>query len=692
MEFCSHPIRRGLGALVILAAVAAAGQQSNTPSSPPPGPQPQSRPARPFTTDYTKPVSPFPNVFKPYQARTAVQPQLSNSPRIDQLIRDGKLMLSMDDAIALALENNLDLAIARYNLPIADTDILRTSAGAQARGVSTGLVSGTPGGGGGGVTGATGSGAGGTSTAAGGAGAGSGGIVTSTSGAGPSAPSYDPFFTVGADIEHATSPQSNIVFSGVPVIKQNSGVLNFGYNQGFATGTSINVTWNNNRQTSNSTRTTLVPQLNSNTRLTITQPLLQGFGITLNRRFMITAKNNREIADVAFRQQVQSTVSQIEDIYWDLVNAYEDMQVKQQTVTLAQKLLSDTQKQVQIGTQAPIEAVSAQSNLATANQNLIVSQTNLAYQQLLMKNAITRNMSDPVLASAQVIPTDTMQLPAQEPVQPVEDLINEALSNRPELAESRIDLSNRDLTKKGARNALLPQVNLLGWFGTSALAGNFNPANVCNASGQPFGCTPAASVPSPTGFTDVMGNIFGYNAPDYAVGFNVTIPIRNRAAQADQVRSELEYRQAQMRLEQLQNQIRIEVRNAQFAVQQNRARVDAAQAAADFAQQSLDAEQKKYALGASTNYNVMQAQNNLAMAESNLVAARTAYVKQRVELERVTSRTLSDLGIDIGDAETGSVSKMPTVPGVTPRPANQQLTQPQTPPAAPQTHGPEPQQ
>ena len=694
MHFRSHRIRRGLGALVVLAAAAVLAQQPNSPSSPPPAPQPQTQTTKTFTTDYTKGVSAFPNVLKPYQAREAAQPQLANSPRIDQLIHDGKLMLSMDDAIALALENNLDLAIARYNLPIADTDILRTSAGAQARGVSTGLVSGTPGGGGVGVTGATGSGAGGTTTAAGGAGAGTGGIVTSTSGAGPSPPSFDPFFTVGTDIEHSTAPQSNIVFSGVQALKQNTGVVNFGYNQGFATGTNINVSWNNNRQTSNSIRTTLVPQLNSSTRLTITQPLLQGFGITLNKRFIITARNNREIADVAFRQQVQTTVSQIEDIYWDLVNAYEDTQVKEQTVTLAQKLLSDTQKQVQIGTQAPIEAVSAQSNLATAKQNLIVSQTNLAYQQLLMKNAVTRNMSDPLLASAQVIPSDTMQMPAQEPVQPVEDLINEALSDRPELAESRIDLSNRDLTKKGARNALLPQVNLLGWFGTSALAGNFNPTNVCNPVSPTFGCTPASSVPAPTGFTNLMGNIFGYNAPDYAVGVNVTIPIRNRAAQADQVRSELEYRQAQMRLEQLQNQIRVEVRNAQFAVQQNRARVDAAAAASDFAQQSLDAEQKKYALGASTNYNVMNAQNNLAMAESNLVAARTAYVKSRVELERVTSRTLTDLGIQIGDAETGTVSKLPMVPGVTPRPSNQMLGAPQTPqqPQTPQTHGPDPQQ
>lgn len=687
MDFRSSRIVRSLGVLLLAAAFSSA-QQASAPAAPQPQPQ---RHVTPFGVDYTQPVNPLPNPIKMFSGRDVAQPKFSNSPRIDQMIKDGRLMLSMDDAIALALENNLDLAIARYNLPIADTDILRTKAGQAARGVSTGLVSGTPGGGGTGVTGASGSGAGGTSAAAGGAGTGSGGIVTSTSGAGPSVPSFDPFLTTGMDIEHATTPQSNIITSGVPLVRQNIGVMNFGYNQGFATGTSINVTWNNNRLTSNSTRTTLVPQLNSSTRLTITQPLLQGFGTTVNKRFIITAKNNREIADVAFRQQVMQTVSQIQNIYWDLVNAYEDTQVKQQSVALAQKLLSDTQKQVQIGTQAPIEAVSAQSALATANQNLIVSQTNLQYQQLLMKNAITRNMSDPQLASALVIPTDTMQLPSQEPVQPVDDLISEALSNRPELTESRIDLTNRDLTKKAARNSLLPQVNLLGWFGTSALAGNFNPSNVCNSSGQPFGCTPATSVPAPTGFTDLMGNIFGYNAPDYAVGFNVTIPIRNRSAQADQVRSELEYRQAQMRLEQLQNQIRIEVRNAQFSVQQNRARVDAANAAAVLAQQSLDAETKKYALGASTNYNVLQAQNNLAQSQSTLVAARTAYEKARVELDRVTARTLTSLGIDIADAETGAVSKMPAVPGVTPRPADQQLGQPQPQPQPQpmQNHGPQ---
>ena len=687
MPFCSDRTSRGLGALVLLAATAIAmAQQTNTPSAP----QPQ-KPVKTFTTNYTQSRDPWPNPIAPFTSRDVAQPNQTNSARVDQLIRDGKLMLSMDDAIALALENNLDLAIARYNLPIADTDILRTKAGQAARGVSTGLVSGTPGGGGVGVTGSSGSGAGGTTAAAGGAGTGSGGIVTSTSGAGAAVPSFDPFFSAGMDIEHSAAQQSNVVVSGVPALRQNNGVINFGYNQGFSPGTSINVTWNNNRTTSNSIRTTLVPQLNSSMRFTVTQPLLQGFGTTINRRFIITAKNNREIADVAFRLQVIQTISQIEDIYWDLVNAYEDTQVKQQSVTLAQKLLSDTQKQVQIGTQAPIEAVSAQSALATANQNLIVSQTNLQYQQLLMKNAVTRNMSDPQLTAAQVIPTDTMQLPAEEPVQPVDDLINEALSNRPELSESRIDLTNRDLTKKAARNALLPQVNLLGWYGTSALAGTFNPLNVCGPTAT-FGCTPAASVPAPTGLSTVLSSMFTNTYPDYAVGLNVTIPIRNRGAQADQVRSELEYRQAQMRLEQLQNQIRIEVRNAQFSVQQNRARVDAANAAAVLAQQSLDAEEKKYALGASTNYNVLQAQNNLAQAQSNLVAARGAYEKARVELDRVTARTLSSLGIEIADAETGTVSKMPNAPGVAPRPANQPLTPQQTSPQPMQTHGPEPQQ
>ena len=621
---------------------------------------------------YTKPVFSISQpLWKAYNGRSVPAPNFTNTPRVDQLMKDGKLMLSLDDAIALALENNLDLAIQRYNLSIADTDILRTKAGSAARGVATGLVTGTPGGGGTSSTGASGGSAGGTTTAAGGAGTGTSGLVQSTTGVGASIPSFDPFLSSTLSIEHGQFPLSNRVVSGnVPFSQANTGTGNFTYSQGFATGTSFSVAYNNARQTTNSTRNTFNPTLNSSMRFTIQQPLLSGFGLGPNLRNIRIAKNNREISDVAFRLQVITTVSQIQNIYWDLVNAFEDVRVKQESVDLANKLLSDTRKQVEIGTQAPIEIVRAQSEVATRNQDLIVSQTNLQLQQLLMKNAISRNMSDANLAAAPVIPTDTMELPAVEPVVPIQDLLADALSHRAELAESRIDLTNRDINKKAARNALLPSVSAFAWYGTSALAGPQNPSATCESNGNQAGCFPVGSFAN-TGYGDNVSSIFGGDFPDYAVGFQVNIPIRNRSAQADQVRSELEYRQAEMRLQQLQNQIRIEVRNAQFALQQNRARVDAAKAGVDLAAQTLDAEQKKYALGASTNTLVLQTQRDLAQAESALVSARAAYEKSRVELDRTTGLTLTHLGIEISDAEAGRVQKMPNVPGVVPRPADQ---------------------
>jgi outer membrane protein len=623
---------------------------------------------------YTKGVGYLPNPVGPYTGRQVAPPNFTNSSRIQSLIRDGKLMLSMNDAVALALENNLDLAIARYNLPIANTDILRAKAGSYVRGVNTGVISGTPGGTGSGVTGgagASGGGAGGTTAAAGGAGTGSGGIVASTSGVGPAIPSFDPYVSGSLSIDHSNSlsgfsTETNGTVTGILFpLSSNTTTGNFSYVQGFATGTQLSVGVNNSRFTSTPQTNFYPTQLASTMRATITQPLLAGFGIGINTRNIRVAKNNREISDVAFRQQIISTVSQIQNIYWDLVSAYEDVKAKERAVALAERLLEDNRKQVEIGTLAPIEVVRAQSQAAASKQDLIVSQTNLQLQQLLMINAISRNMGDQSLTETPVIPTDTMELPKVEPVVPVQDLIADALNHRPELAESQIDLTNREITKKAARNALLPQLNLVGWYGSQGLT---------------------------NGLGDALGDAFGNSYPDKGVGLQLLIPIRNRSAQADQVRSELEYRQAQMRLQQLQNQIRIDVRNAQFAVQQNRARVEAAIEGRRLAQESLDAEQKKYALGASTTYNVLQMQRDLATAENNLVAAKTAYEKSKVALDQSTGLTLTHLGIEIADAESGSVSKLPQVPNVTPRqdatPTEQQQV-PQAEPVAPQASAPQ---
>ena len=645
----------------------------------------------------------FPNPIAPYSPRHVAPPNFSNSPRIDTLMRNGQIMLSLDDAIALGLEDNLDIAIARYNLPISDTDVLRAKSGQQILGVNTGLVQGTPGGGTGSTTagglgtsttGASGAGTGGTTAAAGGAGTGSAGLVQSTEGQGPPIGSFDPMVTAGLSLEHLTTPTAS-PFLGALALKQNTATANFNYSQYLASGTTLNVGFNNQRQTTNSTFSELSPVLNNGFRATITQHLLQGLSFNANRRLIKIAKNNREISDVAFRNQVIQTVSQIENIYWDLVSAYENVRVQESSLALAQKTLGDNKKQVEIGTLAPIEIVRAESAVAAANQTLIVAQTNLQLQELLMKNAISKNLSDPVLVTAHVVPTDTMTLPATEPVVPIQDLISDALAHRPELAQSRIDLTNREITRKSTANLLLPSVDLVGWYGGSALAGNTNPLAICGPGQTSSFCIPTSRVRPPTGLSDALNTMFGYNNPDYGVGFNVNIPILNRSAQATQVRSELEYRQSQMLLQQLQNQIAIQVRNAQFTVQQNRAQVLAAQSAEELAKQSLDAEQKKYALGASTTTLVLTAQRDLAQAQSNTVAALDNYEKSKVQLDLSTGLTLTHNGIEMADAEKGKVQTLPHVPGIVPRQPSQELQfeqepqsgVPQTPPAGTQPQG-----
>jgi len=663
---CIRKVMMFFGTILALGTIGAA--QTNNSSSVPDAPKANvaKSDSALMRENYSAPKSHLFSVIGPYTSRYVPQPNFANSGRTDSVIRDGKMYLSLNDAIALALENNLDLAIARYNLSIADTDILRSKAGSALRGVNTGIVSGTPGGTGTTnlSTSASGGGTGGTTTAAGGAGTGSAGLVTSTLGGGPAIPSFDPFLSGTLDIEQATQPQTS-PFAGVAKLNTHTGVGNFTYNQGFATGTSLSVGYNNNRQTTNSTFSALSPQLSSNFRATVSQPLLQGFGWNLNTRQMRIAKNNREITDVAFRAQVISTVVQIQNIYWDLVNAYETVKVNQESVALAEKTLSDNKKQVEIGTLAPIEVVRAQSQVAASNQQLIVAQTNLQYQQLLMKNAISRNLVDPTLASVPVIPTDTMIIPQVEPAVPVEDLVNDALSHRPELAQSRINLTNQEITNKALKNSLLPAVNLFAFYGASAVGGDQNPGATCGVTNNSSFCTPPGSFPSRS-FGGTFANLFDSSAPDKGIGVNIQIPIRNRTAQADQIRGQLEYQQNQMLLQQQQNQIRIDVRNAQYTSQQARAQVDAATSAVALARESLDAEQKKYALGASTNTLVLSAERDLTQAESNLVAAKANYEKARVGLDRATGSTLANMGIDIADAQSGVVNKMPNVPGVGP--------------------------
>jgi outer membrane protein TolC len=311
-----------------------------------------------------------------------------------------------------------------------------------------------------------------------------------------------------------------------------------------------------------------------------------------------------------------------------------------------------------------------------------LARTNLELQELLMKNALSRNLEDPMLAGAEVIPTSTIQLPEQEPVTPIQDLINDAISHRAELAESRIDLSTRDMNNKSVRNAMLPTLDLFAFYGGSGLGGDLNSNAVfCSGATNTGICInrnriPAQFLSGPVGYGSTLTQLFDSTAPDKGVGLTLNIPLKNRTGQADQVRAELEYRQAQVRLQQLENQVRIEVRNAQFDVEQNRAAVDAAQAAVSFQRQTLNADQQKLAVGVGTPTAVLQDQSNLTTTESNLVSAMANYEKARVELDRATGLLLDHAGIVMADAERAQVSHMPTVPFVAPR----QDVQPVAPP------------
>ena len=646
---------------------------------PPAAPAPQNTPeTRPLPVlNYAQPVSHFPNPIGPYTPRHLAPPNLANTARIDSLMHDGKLYLSLNDTIALAIENNLDVAIARYNLNIADTDVLRAKSGAPTLGVNTGVVQNTPGGGVGGLGGQVGSGTGGTSLGAGGAGAGAGGLVGSTLGLGSVITSFDPVLTgtLQQDRFHIL-PTST--FS--PESPQNTTTGNFSYQQGFSWGTSLLVGFNNTRvATGDAPFSPLSPQLNSSFKLQLTQHLLQGFGFAANNRFISIARNDRELSDVAFRLQVITTVNQIQTMYWDLVYAYENARVQKESLAFAEKTLSDTKKQVEIGSLAPIEVVRAQSTVAQDQQAVTVALTNLQLEQLLMKNAVSRTLRDQTLAGAEVIPTSTMEVPENEAVQPTQDLIADALRHRADLVESRIQLNTTDISNRAVRNALLPTLDLFAYYGGSGLGGSQNPANLC--ANQPlseqeegFCAGPNAAaggqtfipIANNTPYGGTLNQLVNSAASDKGVGVTLNIPLRNRAAQAVQIRSELEFQQAQMRLQQIENQISIEVRNAQFGVEQNRASVASAQAAVDYAKQSLDAEQKKYQFGTSTTTAVLQNESALATAESTLMSAMAAYEKSRVELDRAVGVTLDHAGINIDDAANGQVTRMPNVPYITP--------------------------
>jgi outer membrane protein TolC len=584
------------------------------------------------------------NPFNAYRATLVPQPNLANSSRIDALVKDGVLELSLKDAISLALENNLDIAIARYNIPIAAADVLRTQAGGLFRGVNTGVVQNTPGGGVGGFgSGSAGAGAGGTTGGAGGAGSGASGLVQSTLGTGTNVQTFDPSITGALNNEKFTQPLSNIAIYGVPTLQQNTTNGNVSYTQNFPTGTSFSAVFDNSRGATNSPNSFLNPTLNSYYHVLLQQQLLAGFGFVPNLRYLRIAKNDQKISDEAFKLQVITTVTQIANMYWDLVAAYDDEQVKSRSLDFANQTLDSDRKQLSLQAIPAMDVMKAEGEVATREQDLTIAKSTLQFQELLIKNALTKNLDDPILEAMPVHPTDqsgNLDATAQGPT---EDMIARALRDRIELSETDLDLDNRRISRDAARNAVLPSLAVTAFYGGTGLAGLQNPASHTMST-------------APEDWGGAVKNALNNTAPDYYLGVSVNIPIRNRIAKSDQYRSELEARQAELRLQQLKKQIRIEVRNAQYSLEQSEARVVSARKGRDLAQKTFDIMAKEQELGAGSNYQTLTAQRDLAIAESMLVAAMTAYQKAKIELDRSVGSTLDANSISIESAKTGIVT------------------------------------
>jgi len=609
------------------------------------------------------------NAFiRPYEAKPVPPVNLRNSERIFDLIRAGQLYLSLADAIALALENNLDIEVERYLPRIAQTDIGRAEGGGLLRGVSL-LVNEPPPGIGGPngplLTSLT---ASSTPAPTVNTNLSDVALITqqqndlSVAGAtplstGPTIPQYDPSLSGQFNWAHQSTPEFDPLTTGTSNwLVSNNLNGSVGWNQGFSPGTQLSMTFDDTRLTTNAARYTYNPILNASLGFTVTQPLLRGFGIELNRRYIHIAKNNGKIADLVFRQQVIDTVAGIARLYTDLLSLNEDVKVKREAMRLAERLYEDNKNKVQQGEQAPIEVTRAQAQVASSRQALISAEGLVQQQELIVKTAVTRGgLANPAIRTAHIIATDTVTVPETEtePVRPVEDLIAQALRDRPDLAQAGIQVENFQISLKGSLNALRPELDVVGTMQNGGLSGDINAPGAA--------LTPGAAL-YPGGDGTALGQIFRNNFPTYSVGLQLTLPLRNRIAQADAVRDQLQVRQTQLRRQQFEDQVRLEVADAYVAMQQARAAYDAAVQSRILQEQSVKVEQKTFDVGLATNYLVIQYQTFLAQARSSEVAAKGAYAKAKVALDRATASTLDVNQVSIQEAQNGRVSRPARIP------------------------------
>jgi outer membrane protein len=600
--------------------------------------------------DYSTGKPMFPNPFAPYSPRSMPEPMLTNSTRLDQLIQDGKLMLSLDDAISLALENNLNIFVERFAPWIAETQLLKAQAGGVPQSFSTQQV---------------------------------------VLGSSPSV-SFDPIISVGYSWSHGNFPVNNPFISGtgssnILVVNQNSSGVNFGYTQGFHTGTNFSVTLDTPRSATNEPDVFFNPAFSPVLTATLTQPLLNGFGLLPNTRYIIEQKNSIKVANSLFAQQVIAVVTQTSNDYWELVYDRQNVKVQEAAVGVSQKLWEDNKKQLEIGTMAPLDVLTAESQLATDQQNLIVAQTTKLQQETVLLNDIAKNLLAKDVAGIEIVPTTAISTPDVVENIPLQDAVQEAWRKRPELYQADLNLKNSQIEVKVLRNALLPSLNGYIQYQSQGLNGTgFNttesnttfvadPASpLVDANGVPIligGNAVFAGVPASTtavthgGVGDALSQVFRNQYPVYSAGVTLTMPLRNRSAQADSARAQFDERQLRVQYRQTENTIVINVRNAIIALQQDRSQVVAAEKARSLAQQTLDAEQKKYQLGSSTSYQVVLRSRDLTQAQGTALRAQANLAEALVNFNQAMGRTLEVQHITVAEAMRGEMSKDPLIPG-----------------------------
>lgn len=601
-----------------------------------------------------------------YQVPTLNPVRLTNSGRLGELLKDGKLYLSLQDAFALALENNLDIELERYVPLFADTDLLRAKAGNFLQGIPTSVREGPPGVGGPqttqspDATGTLGGGNAPTLNSLTGTGTETdvsiiGSIPLST---GPSVPNLDPTIVASASWNHESVPQNSTFLSNLLSLNSDTTMGSLGIQKGFLTGGTVSLSWNNNYQRINDPLYSFNPATYSNLNLTVTQPLLRGFGWGVNARYIRIAKNNRQVSDLVFQQQVIGTIYAVSRLYWDLASLNEDVQVREEAVSSANRLLQDSKTSLSEGTMAPIDVTRAQAEVARRERDLIVARTLVRQQSAVLLDFLTRTTLSSGLENVEVVTTEHAQVPAKEDTGSLDELVAEAFKNRPELSQAQLQLQNSQISLKGSRNAVLPQLDLVASVQNNALVGDPNSFTT-SALGSVNG---AVANPYFLGsYSDGLRQMFHRNFPDYGAGVSLNIPLGNRTARADVARDQLQVRQQEIRLRQLQKEVRLQVLNAMIALQQARETYGAAVKERTYEQQTVEAESERLGVGASTTYQVIQYQRDLTSARSAEVSALSSYVEAKAALERAVGTTLQDNQVMLDEARTGTVQR-PSAP------------------------------